>query len=95
LTPFPGTPIFNRLENEGRILTKDWSKYTLKNVVFKPKNMSSDELLDGVRKMYHDFYSTQYTVKRVVKSLHLGLYPFFIVLARNSVATMNSRRLST
>jgi len=95
LTPFPGTPIFNRLEKDGRILTKDWSKYTLKNVVFKPKNMSSDELLDGVRKMYINFYSTQYTVKRVVKSLHLGLYPYLVVLARNAVAKMNSRRLST
>jgi radical SAM superfamily enzyme YgiQ (UPF0313 family) len=95
LTPFPGTPIFSRLEKQGRILTKDWSRYTLKDVVFKPKNMSSDELLDGVRKAYSNFYSTPYTIKRVVKSLHLGLYPFFVVLARNAIAKMNSRRLST
>ena len=93
LTPFPGTPIFNRLENEGRILTKDWSKYTLKNVVFKPKNMTTDELINGIRKMYTEFYSTPYTVKRVINSLSLGLYPFFLVLARNAVANMNARRV--
>jgi len=93
LTPFPGTPIFNRLEKEGRILTKDWSKYTLKNVVFKPKSMTTDELTTGIRKMYTEFYSTPYTVKRVINSLSLGLYPFFLVLARNAVANMNARRV--
>jgi radical SAM superfamily enzyme YgiQ (UPF0313 family) len=93
LTPFPGTPIYNKLENEGRILTKDWSQYTLKNVVFKPKNMTSEQLLTGTRKMYYEFYSTGYTGKRIARSLKLGIYPFFLVLARNVIANMNSRRL--
>ena len=95
LTPFPGTPIFNKLEKEGRILTKDWSQYSLKNVVFEPKNMTPDELTQGLRKMYYEFYSTPYTVKRIVRSLKLGIYPFFLVLARNAIANMNSRRLFT
>ena len=93
LTPVIGTPVFNKLEKEGRILTKDWSKYDMKNVVFEPKNMTPEELLQGVRRMYAEFYSTSYTVKRVVKSLRLGLYPFFLVLARNAVANMNSKLL--
>jgi len=93
LTPFPGTPIFNKLDKERRILTKDWSQYTLKNVVFKPKNMTADELTYGLRKMYIEFYSTGYTVKRIIRSLRLGFYPFFLVLARNAVANMSSRRL--
>ena len=93
LTPVVGTPVFNKLEKEGRILTKDWSKYDMKNVVFEPKNMTPEELLQGVKRMYIEFYSTSYTVKRVVKSLGLGLYPFFLVLARNAVANMNSKLL--
>ena len=93
LTPVIGTPVFNKLEKEGRILTKDWSEYDMKNVVFKPKNMTPEELLQGVRRMYVEFYSTSYTLKRVVKSLRLGLYPFFLVLARNAVANMNSKLL--
>jgi radical SAM superfamily enzyme YgiQ (UPF0313 family) len=93
LTPFPGTPIYNKLEKEGRILTKDWSQYTLKNVVFNPKNMTPEELMQGLRKMYYEFYSIGYTVKRVARSLGLGIYPFFLVLARNTIANMNSRRL--
>jgi len=44
LTPYPGTPLFKKLDIEGRILTRDWSKYNRKTVVFQPKNMSSEEL---------------------------------------------------
>ncbi len=93
LTPYPGTPIFNRFEKEGRIITKDWSKYTMKNVVFTPEHMTPKELLYGVRKMYKEFYSAPYTVRRALKSLKLGIYPFFLTFERNLTAHMNSRRL--
>ena len=93
LTPFPGTPIYKKLENEGRLLEKDWSKYTMRNVVFKPKNMTSEELLQGVKNMYIEFYSTQNTVKRILRGLKLGIYPFLLVLSRNAVANMNSKLL--
>jgi radical SAM superfamily enzyme YgiQ (UPF0313 family) len=93
LTPFPVTPLFNKLEKENRIITQDWSKYTMKNVVFKPKNMTAQELLDGVKQMYIEFYSIQNTVKRVFRSLRYGIYPFFLVLARNAVSNINRRFL--
>jgi radical SAM superfamily enzyme YgiQ (UPF0313 family) len=93
LTPFPGTPLFEKLEKEGRIFEKDWSKYTMRNVVFKPKNLTPDELLDGVKKMYIIFYSTQNTIKRIFRGLKLGIYPFFLVMVRNAIANMNSRFL--
>ena len=85
--------LINISDNEDRIITRDWSKYTMKEVVFKPKNMTSHELIDGVRKMYVDFYSTQYTIKSVFRSLRLGMFPFFMVLGRNAIAKINSRRL--
>lgn len=41
LTPFPGTPLFKKLESQNRILTYDWRKYdSLHHVVFQPKKMS-------------------------------------------------------
>ena len=46
-TPFPGTPVFDRLEDEGRILTKNWTLYDGQHVVFKPKSMTPDELREG------------------------------------------------
>ncbi len=93
LTPFPGTRFFEQLEHEGRILTKDWSLYTLKNVVFQPKHLSPDELLEGIQNMYAEFYSVKNTLKRMTRALCLGIYPFLLVVSRNMVAVMNSRRI--
>ena len=93
LTPFPGTPIYDKLEKEKRILTKDWSQYTLKNPVFKPKNMTSAELLAGVRKMYCEYYSTPNNIKRIFKSMRLGVLPFLLVFQRTFAAAMSHRKL--
>jgi radical SAM superfamily enzyme YgiQ (UPF0313 family) len=46
-TPFPGTPVFDRLEQEGRILTRNWSLYNGQNVVFRPLRMTAVELERG------------------------------------------------
>jgi len=47
LIPFPGTPLFERLSSEHRLLTKDWSKYDGSNVVFQPAAMTPEELKQG------------------------------------------------
>ena len=47
LTPFPGTPLEKRLEEEGRIFDRDWSHYDMSHVVFKPKKMTVQELQEG------------------------------------------------
>ncbi|MBF0546838.1 MAG: B12-binding domain-containing radical SAM protein [Candidatus Riflebacteria bacterium] len=66
LTPFPGTPLFKRLDSEGRILTCDWSKYNGRTeVVFRPKNMSPKELLAGYQYANQRFYSLNSIFKRL------------------------------
>jgi radical SAM superfamily enzyme YgiQ (UPF0313 family) len=57
LTPFPGTGLFKRLEREGRILHKDWSRYDTKHAVFDPLCMSPEELEDGYRRIVREVYS--------------------------------------
>lgn len=47
LVPFPGTKLFRRMKEEGRILHYDWSKYDLGHVVFTPKNMTPEQLEEG------------------------------------------------
>jgi radical SAM superfamily enzyme YgiQ (UPF0313 family) len=47
LTPFPGTPLRKRLEEEGRIIDANWSHYDMSHVVFKPQRMSVQELQEG------------------------------------------------
>ncbi|MDI7268077.1 MAG: radical SAM protein [Myxococcota bacterium] len=51
LTPFPGTALFSRMEREGRILHRDWSRYDITHVVFRPSGMSPEELDAGHRGM--------------------------------------------
>jgi hypothetical protein len=36
VTPFPNTPLYRRLDAEGRILTRDWELYDAQHVVFQP-----------------------------------------------------------
>jgi radical SAM superfamily enzyme YgiQ (UPF0313 family) len=57
LTPLPGTKLFKRLEAEGRILHKDWSKYDTQHVVFSPAGMSAEDLLKGYRRVMKSVYS--------------------------------------
>jgi radical SAM superfamily enzyme YgiQ (UPF0313 family) len=85
LTPFPGTVLYDRLKKEGRILTEDWSKYTYANVVFKPKNISINELFEGTRKVAKTYYSIIKIIKRTFKTLEStkNIYITFYVLQRN------------
>ncbi len=64
LTPFPGTVMHQQLEREERILHSDWSKYTMSNVVFRPKNMTPEELTKGQSWVYRRFYSFPSIFKR-------------------------------
>ena len=64
LTPFPGTVARSQLEEEGRVSDLGWSNYTMSNVVFQPKNMTAQELNEGRKITYRDFYSIQSIIKR-------------------------------
>jgi radical SAM superfamily enzyme YgiQ (UPF0313 family) len=69
LTPFPGTPLFRKMEAEGRILTRDWRKYNSReDVVYQPKQMSAAELLAGFRYANERFYSVSSIAKRLSRS---------------------------
>lgn len=57
LTPYPGTPLFAQMETEGRILHRDWSKYDTAHVVFRPRNVSIDQLAEGYAWCYERLFS--------------------------------------
>ncbi|MGO9209826.1 MAG: B12-binding domain-containing radical SAM protein [Terriglobales bacterium] len=70
LTPFPGTPLFRKMEAEGRMLTRDWRKYNGRDdVVYQPMRMSVAELLAGFRYANERFYSLPSIAKRLSRSL--------------------------
>jgi radical SAM superfamily enzyme YgiQ (UPF0313 family) len=65
LTPFPGTRIHQRLKEEGRIITEDWSQYDMATVVFRPKGMTIEELQEGFWWVNKEFYSVRSMVRRI------------------------------
>ena len=65
LTPFPGTPLYERLLREGRIIEPDrWDLCTLFDVNYRPTHMSADELRQGMRWLTRGLYSAQTTEQR-------------------------------
>jgi radical SAM superfamily enzyme YgiQ (UPF0313 family) len=56
LTPYPGTPIFDQLREEGRLLVHEREKYGWANAVFRPARMSAEELERGVQETYERLF---------------------------------------
>lgn len=68
VTPFPGTALFQRLESEGRILTRNWELYDGQHVVFQPARMSVEELQRGIETAWRYAYSVPSMLKRLASS---------------------------
>ena len=81
-TPFPGTPVFDRLDKEGRILTRDWSRYNGQTVVFQPQNMTVRELEDGMELVRKRCYSLPQVIKRLTTRPY-WLKPFVVTSCLN------------
>ena len=65
LTPYPKTTLYEQLDAEGRILTKDWNRYNDRyDVVYQPKNMTPDELLQGYMRFIRRIYSLRSIIRR-------------------------------
>jgi radical SAM superfamily enzyme YgiQ (UPF0313 family) len=69
LTPYPGTALYERMEKEGRIFSKDWSKYTQAHVVYEPMKMTVQELSEGYRWITRKHYSMNEIIKRTLHYL--------------------------
>lgn len=57
LTPYPATPLFRRMEAEGRLLHRNWALYDTAHAVFRPKYMSPEELEQGYAWIYERLFS--------------------------------------
>ncbi len=66
LTPVPGTRLYKKMEEDGRILHKDWSRYNGSNVVFKPKLISEETLFNGYSWAFQEIYSYSSIAKRIL-----------------------------
>ncbi len=58
MTPFPGTPLYERLRSEGRLLeVAAWERCSLFDVNFRPRNMSAEALQRGLIELGRRLYT--------------------------------------
>jgi len=67
LTPYPGTRLHERLDREGRLLTKDWSRYNAQDVVYRPKNFTREQLIGMVMDANKHVTSGQAILKKMLR----------------------------
>ncbi|MGE0359293.1 MAG: radical SAM protein [Vicinamibacterales bacterium] len=64
-TPFPGTPLYDRLRRDGRLLYEGaWERCTLFDVTFQPSHMTVSQLEAGLRDLGSRLYSAESTRER-------------------------------
>ena len=56
LTPYPGTALYRRIADQGRLTVHDWDLYDTRHAVFRPARMSAAELERGYHWAYREFY---------------------------------------
>jgi radical SAM superfamily enzyme YgiQ (UPF0313 family) len=60
LTPFPGTPLYRRLESDRRLLYEKWwldDRYSYNRIPFQPRSLSADLLQRHCLEARREFYS--------------------------------------
>lgn len=68
LTPMPGTSLFDEMKAAGRLDHERWELYDTRHVVFEPKNMRRDELMDGYVWLYEQAYGTDRLFERLERA---------------------------
>ncbi|NQT86262.1 B12-binding domain-containing radical SAM protein [bacterium] len=84
LTPLPGTPLYERMEGEGRVLDHDWGHYDFRHAVIQPAAMSPSQLQAGADWLYREFYRLDRVLVRFVRGFWtLGGLPSILSLRLN------------
>jgi radical SAM superfamily enzyme YgiQ (UPF0313 family) len=84
LTPIPGTPLFTRMQQEGRITDHDFGHYNASQVVFRPARMSVADLEQGYWRLYDRVFTPRSILRRVLRNpLGQSLFSQLFLLAVN------------
>lgn len=97
LLPFPGTPLYTRLEKEKRLVYDKWwisPEFRFGEVPFYPKNMSREELHEECLRARDRFYSVSSIARRGFKNIEgncgslqkTGAYLWINYLLRREIA---------
>ncbi len=96
LIPIPATPLYDRLKRENRLLFERWwldDDYRYGETIFKPKNMTPNELRDGVIRLRNKFNTYGAIAKRMInpQANARSLYHLFSYLMINLVTRKEIR----
>ena len=86
LTPFPGTPVYEQMQKENRMISDSWERHDLMTVTFLPKKMTAWQLQEAfyhASRHFYDFrspktiaklFGTEYGLRRFGFAIfaHLG-----------------------
>jgi radical SAM superfamily enzyme YgiQ (UPF0313 family) len=93
LTPFPGTPLFERLQGEGRLLHDRWwldPDYRYGQALFRPRGMTAEALEAGCFRARREFHRVASILRRGADRRANGRNP--AALALFLAANLVSRR---
>jgi radical SAM superfamily enzyme YgiQ (UPF0313 family) len=83
-TPFPGTPLYEHLQREGRLISRNWEDYDTEHVVFRPLRMTPEQLFEGHRWAYRETYR----LSRILSRIRARTFPLSLM------ANLGFRRLA-
>ena len=97
LTPYKGTPLYDKLDSEGRMLEqRGWEFYNGYNVTFQPQRMTPDDLLRAHRNLWKTVFSLRHSVGRMLRGLrYLRAGAIMLSLAMNSFYCLKRLRNNT
>lgn len=84
MTPIPGTPLWDQLKAENRIIGHDFGRFSGGYVVYKPRKIGREELQAGYWKLYERLFSWRSLFQRIARNrASLGPYMRGLVIGVN------------
>ena len=83
--PFPGTELYNQLDSQGLIKSKDWKYYNYHNPnkIYNHENLSWEEIYAARKNFYKQIYLTPgFIYRRIIRGIKTGeiFYDIFYFL---------------
>jgi len=73
LTPFPGTLLYNSLESEGKVLSKEWCRYDFRNLLFEPVRITRKKFKEAFIELNRRIFSTECIEHRLKNCKHFWI----------------------
>ena len=100
LTPTPGTPLYDRLRDEGRLIGDPWwldPEFRYGRATFRPRGMDADDLTEGCYRARSEFYGWRSVIGRGLGSpVNARNLPLFLAanrISRREIRWKQGRRL--